>query len=393
MLVPRFPHIRESVLVVDLGIFTMRALLYVPGKGPQEQYGFLLPSPECTLNERIHNCTVNRRPLYMVGTCMGLTPVASLLAHREAGFEVCMHPDAAAAMTGDASKLEALGIAVQRKMPANASHVQALDFDEYFWNTLCDMAELPRPRHTLISAADYGCPMDFDPKVGRSAILKGFFQNRDKAADLSMTSMPGTDYYRSLLRITAIRDSTGFPVFDFATAFIFGMLSLPDIEARSRQEEVMLLHVGEHFLEACLVRDDKLYAFLELPFKGLFSQNGIEAREQVLLDMLRAYYAGRLAEAQVMEQGGYLWRASDIAPPAPAAVSGSGLCPVFSAGSKAGIMEAHSRVMGLQMDSVMINCWGLLKAHDRHLSHQKPDAAASRQDDEVWPAKPRKNIA
>ncbi|MDL2279598.1 DUF1786 domain-containing protein [Desulfovibrio sp. OttesenSCG-928-G11] len=384
MLVPRFPHIRESVLVVDLGIFTMRALLYVPGKGPQTQYGFLLPSPECTLNERIHNCTVNRRPLYMVGTCMGLTPVASLRAHREAGFQVCMHPDAAEAMTGDPSKLEDMGVDVQRKMPVNASHVQALDFDEYFWNTLCDMAELPRPRHTLISAADYGRPMDFDPKVGRSAILKAFFSNRDKAVDLSLPSMPGVDYYRSLLRIAAIRDSTGFPVFDFATAFIFGMLSLPEIEARAREEEVLLLHVGEHFLEACLVHDDKLYAFLELPFQGLFAENGIRAEEQVLLDIMRDYYSGRLGEAEVMARAGYIWRASDITLPAssdhgassghgsPGATAGpGGLCPIFSAGTRAGIMESHSRVMGLQMDSVMINCWGLLNAHDRYLSHRQ----------------------
>ncbi|MDL2216769.1 DUF1786 family protein [Desulfovibrio sp. OttesenSCG-928-M14] len=364
MLAPYFAHISAPVLAVDLGIFTMRALLYVPGKGPQEQYGFLLPSPECTLNERIHNCTVNRRPLYMIGVCMGLTPIAALRTHLAAGLEVAMHPDTAAAMTDTPGKIEALGIKVQRKIPANASHVQAMDFDSYFWNTLCDMAELPRPEITLVSAADYGHPLDYDTERGRSELLTNFFQGWTEPRDLTVRLMPGPAYRKNLLRLSAIEAHTGVPSVDFATAFLFGMLALPEIDKLSRQRTVLLLHVGERFMEAFIVYDNKLYAFLELPYRGLFSDSGLESHDgDLLLQLLHEYYAGSLSADKITQMGGCLWRANQAPPGGPE------ICPIFASGAQAFIMERWSRIIGMQLDSVIINCWGLLNVYNRYLSH------------------------
>ena len=352
-------HIHAPALAIEVGQTTVRALLYVPGMPREDSYSWQLPSPDSILARRIHSCTALRKAIHLQGTGPGPAALQALLEHASSKAPASMHPETAAFLTGTQSALEVLGIAVTGIAQPESIVMEAADHDPAFWLALADMCGLPQPEITLVAAFEHGRLLDGEKTPDAPPLL--FLKlMRNHADGLALDSLMGREAEEGMLRLSAIRRMTGFPVLDTSFAFILGLMALPALAGRALRQGVTLIHLDARRLLAALVFRGRLLGLLYLPIREL-SHESMAFSPQRLLGLLEDFRLGWLPMEKTTELGGAVWRSAQLPPEA------EGFAPMFASGPHSHLLDGHVRVLDAREANEMVVCRGLLHGYDRML--------------------------
>ena len=353
-------HIHAPALAVEVGHTTVRALLYVPGMPREDSYSWQLPAPDAILAKRVRASTTLRKAIHLHGTGMGPAALQALLEHVSSGAAASMHPETAASLTDAQSALEIRGIAVTRSAHPESIVMEAADHDPALWRTLMDLCGLPQPEITLVAAFEHGRLLDREktPDALPPLFLK-LMQNR--VDGLALDSLMSREEGAGVLRLSAIRRMTGFPVLDSSFAFILGLMALPALAGRALRQGVTLLHLDSQRLLAALVFQGRLLGLLHLPMRELCRESGAFSPER-LLGLLEDFRLGWLPVEKTGELGGAVWRPAHLPPEA------EGFAPMFASGPHAHLLDGRVRVLDAREANEMNICRGLLYGYDTMLS-------------------------
>lgn len=344
----------SPLLALDIGSCDMRALYCHAAKS--EPFAFLLPAPDITIAESILTAAKTRTDLWLEGAWLGPRSFEALRVHRAAAARAVLHPDLAANLTLNQAGLDCLGLPTGPEAPAGSERITCLDYDPHFWAKLCAASGLPRPERAFVSTFGQGRPLDPQGHSGRGEFLARLF-GESKAPGLALEDLAHTAAKSGLLRLSAIEGMTGLPAIDATCACFLGLMALPRLAMRSRRQGLTLLHAHSHGIEAALVFQGHIPAFLHLPFGPRFPGPPDDKWTVDLPGLLKDFRLGWLPPEKAEELGGVVRRITEL--PAEA----EGFAPLFAAGSLAEALEGKACIPDSGKTGPFTNCRGLLHGY------------------------------
>ncbi len=335
----------KNILCLDIGSGTQDALLYIKGERLENCPKLVLPSPARMVGQRIRSLTGQGRPIYLFGRNMGGGFSRDLSAHLEAGLAVAAHPEAALALADDPAGLKDKGIELSRVCPPDHVAVHLSDFDPAFWRGLLAQAGLAYPDLVLAAAQDHGFHPGSSNRLGRFQLWESFLRQ----ADGRMSGLLFREAPEQLTRLRVLQQQTGGgPVSDTGAIAVLGALFVPEIEARSREQGVLVVNLGNSHTIAFLVFRDRVWGVYE-------HHTGLLDRD-TLWEQLKRFRSGSLAGMEVFQDRGHGCMVRDL----PAGAEGFGHTVVLG--------PQRDMLAGLPVefpapggDMMLAGCFGLLK--------------------------------
>lgn len=341
----------ERALCLDIGSGTQDVLYVLPDLESENCPKFVLPAPARLVAARITALTAAGRAVYLSGRNMGGGFFKAFQAHLKAGLPMAIHPDAVWALTDDPERLAATTAAViTPHRPAGHVVVPLADFDPGFWRAFLAAAGLPEAEVVLAAVQDHGLHPGKSSRIGRFKLWERFLLQAGGRPEGLVYDTPPPE----LTRLAVLQESIGGgPVTDTAAAAILGALTEPAIAARSRENGVMLVNVGNSHTVAALLYKRRIYGIYE-------HHTGILSAEETWADLERFRRAG-LPGSEVFDRGGHGCLTLDLPPEAG----------VFPFTSVIGPKRAVLRDFDVDFpspggDMMLTGCFGLIHWHRTH---------------------------
>ena len=283
-----------NILCIDIGSGTQDALYYQSDQPLQNCPKFVLPSPARMVSQQMHKLTADQQPLYLYGQVMGGGFGGRVWNHLEQGLSVAAHPQAALSLADDLNKLEERGVWVTENCPPGHRPVYLSDFDPGFWRSILAQAGLDMPELVLAAAQDHGFHPRASNRLGRFSLWTDLLsRSQGRVQDLLFDQPPP-----ELTRLQAVQAMTGGgPVADTGAAAVLGALFDPDIQARSREQGVLVVNVGNSHTIAFLVYQEGIY--------GIFEHHTGLLDPHKLWDMLNRFVGRELDNQEVFADHGH----------------------------------------------------------------------------------------
>lgn len=335
----------KHILCLDIGSGTQDALLYIKGERLENCPKFVLPSPAKMVGRRIRELSGRGLPLYLHGSNMGGGFYRDLTAHLGAGLAAVAHPDAALALADDVSRLEDMGIGLSSACPPGHVPVHLADYDHGFWRGLLSQAGLDYPDLVLAAAQDHGFHPGRSNRLGRFTLWEQFLHESDGRMETLLFAEPP----EQVTRLRALQEAIGGgPVSDTGAIAVLGALFVPEIEARSREQGVLVVNLGNSHTIAFLVFRGRVWGVYE-------HHTGLLDRD-TLWEQLARFRSGSLAGMEVFEDQGHGCMVRDL----PDQADGFGHTVVLG--------PQRDMLAGLPVefpapggDMMLAGCFGLLK--------------------------------
>lgn len=332
-----------SVLCLDIGSGTQDVLLALSGLEPENWPRFVLPAPARVVASRIASLTASGQPIWLYGGNMGGGFANAVCKHREAGFAVAAHPDAAMALHDDPERVRSMGVTLTDACPKGYAPVMLADFEAGYWRAFLAAAGLPYPSCIIAAAQDHGVHPVAGNRIGRFQFFKSFVASGGNPADILYTTPP-PEY----TRLQALQHAIGGGlVADTGVAAVLGALSMPEVARRSYREGIMIVNVGNSHVIAFLVYKERIVGVYE-------HHTGMHDVESLTKD-LQEFRLCWLPDEQVRSTGGH---GSAFAPDMPA--EAEGFRPTFILGPRRSMLQGHGLFIAPHGDMMLAGCYGLL---------------------------------
>ncbi|NHZ46833.1 DUF1786 domain-containing protein [Nitratidesulfovibrio liaohensis] len=347
-----------SILCLDIGSGTQDVLLTMPGLNPENWPRFVLPTPARRVAKRIAELTAEGRHIWLHGENMGGGFFGAVKAHVAAGLRMAAHPDAALALHDNPERVRALGVDIAESCPAGFAPVRLADYEPGFWRALLDTCGLPQPHLVVAAAQDHGHHPQGSNTVGRFELWRDFLNNSSdgQPGDGQAGANPASLIYdvppAQFTRLSTLQRAIGGgPVADTGAAAVLGALALPEVQARSAREGVLVVNAGNSHTIAFLVFRQRVWGVYE-------HHTGMLTTESLLHD-LNEFRLCWLPDEQVRAAGGH---GSAFAPDIPPETEG--FRPAFVLGPRREMLRGHGQFIAPHGDMMLAGCHGLLHGLD-----------------------------
>ncbi|HEU6437155.1 MAG TPA: DUF1786 domain-containing protein [Nitratidesulfovibrio sp.] len=342
-----------SILCLDIGSGTQDVLLTMPGLNPENWPRFVLPTPARRVARRIAELTAEGRHIWLHGENMGGGFFGAVKAHVAAGLHMAAHPDAALALHDNPERVRALGVDIADACPAGFVPVRLADYEPGFWHALLDTCGLPQPHLVVAAAQDHGHHPQGSNTVGRFELWRDFLAaSTDGQAGANPASLIYTAPPAQFTRLATLQRAIGGgPVADTGAAAVLGALALPEVQARSAREGVLVVNAGNSHTIAFLVFRQRVWGVYE-------HHTGMLTTESLLHD-LNEFRLCWLPDEQVRAAGGH---GSAFAPDIPPETEG--FRPAFVLGPRREMLRGHGQFIAPHGDMMLAGCHGLLHGLD-----------------------------
>ena len=283
-----------NILCLDVGSGTQDALYYQSDQPLQNCPKFVLPSPARMVADRIQKLTAGQHPVYLYGQVMGGGFGGRVWTHLDKGLPLAAHPSAALSLSDDVHKLEERGVWITESCPPGHCPVYLSDFDPGFWRSILAQAGLDMPELVLAAAQDHGFHPRASNRLGRFSLWTDLLnRTQGRVQDLLFDHPPP-----ELTRLQALQAMTGGgPVADTGAAAVLGALFDSDIQARSREQGVLVVNIGNSHTIAFLVFGEGIY--------GVFEHHTGLLDPPKLWDMLSRFVRRELDNQEVFADQGH----------------------------------------------------------------------------------------
>lgn len=281
-------------LCLDIGSGTQDVYYALPGREVENCPKFVLPAPARLVSQRLARFTSMGRGVHLHGQVMGGGFYRTALAHLRAGLPLSAEPGAAASLGDDLAKVESLGVTITERAPAGHVPLHLTDYDPGFWRAFLAAAELDYPEQVVACAQDHGFHPQGSNRLGRFELWRGFLANAGGRPEaLVFQDVPG-----ELTRLASLQQAIGGgAVADTGAAAVLGALAEADITARSQEQGLCLVNVGNSHTIAFLVFGGSIH--------GVYEHHTGMATAQELWQDLEAFRRGELAQQMVFDAGGH----------------------------------------------------------------------------------------
>ncbi len=345
-------NLSAGILAVDVGSGTQDILVWRPDLGMSNCPKLVLPSATSILAGRILEATGAGRAIYLSGRTMGGGPCsAAIRRHLKAGFRVLAQPAAALTLHDDLERVQALGVEIVDRAPAEAQALELSmgDLDLEAIGRALAIFRVPMPQRVAVAVQDHG----FSPRQSNRAFR--FEQwRRMLASGRGLDELLYCPPPEHLTRMRAVSESApGAWLMDTGAAAILGALLDPWVAAR-RQAGLTLVNAGNEHTVAALVRGAAVY--------GIYEHHTSLLEPAKLADHLLRFRREKLSNAEVFDDQGH---GCQVLP-------GTGLAGDFAGLALTGPNRERFAELGGHMaapfgDMMMTGCFGLLEAVSRRV--------------------------
>lgn len=338
-----FPeHINEPILLLDIGSGTQDVLYAQAGINVENWPRFVLPAPAKAVAQKIAVCTLQKTPIHLSGGIMGGGFFSAVKDHLKQNIPMSATPTAALSLYDDISKVKDLGIQILENTPLGYENITLADFDKRFWIDLFEHLQLPFPRHILAAVQDHGVHTDMGNRQGRFTLWRNLMkQNQDP------TQWIFKDVPKTYTRLNSLQNAIGGGfVADTGTAALLGALSDPKIRARSFEEGILIINVGNSHILAFSVYCAKVYGIYE-HHTSMLSISNLEKE-------LNEFRLQWIPDEAVRASGGH----GSVFTPSPE--EAEGFKPTYILGPKRDILSHFGQLIAPHGDMMQAGCFGLL---------------------------------
>ncbi len=342
-----FQFLEETgpVLLLDIGSGTQDVLLARPQMTPENWPQFVLPAPACLIAQKIRELTQSKKDIWLYGHNMGGGFVKALRAHKEAGLSVYCTQSAAAAIHDNLERVQALGFEICETAPRSAVPVYLADYQNAMWENLLTQWGLPLPNMVVAAVQDHGV-FPQGNRLGRMQSWTALLQKNPFPQSWLYTNVNAQCPQNT--RLASLQSLTGGPVADTGTAAILGMLSVPEVSARSMREGITIINVGNSHTLAMLIYANQVLGIFE-------HHTGQQSLEEYLQD-LQDFRLGWLPDEKVRASGGH-----GVAF-APRVEEAGSFAPTFIIGPQRERLRGQGQFLAPHGQMMLAGCYGLLHA-------------------------------
>lgn len=331
------------VLAVDIGSGTQDVLLALPDQEAENWPRFVLPTPARRVAARIRELSAQGRSVWLYGHNMGGGFFPAVKEHLAAGLAMAASPAAALALYDKLERVRELGVQVCEQCPPDHVPIYLTDFDPGYWQALLACAGLPQPSLITAAAQDHGVHPTMGNREGRFHMWRTLLQSSGGDPAQWLYQAPPALCTRLLSLSASIGNG---PVADTGTAAVLGALLLPEVQARSQREGVLVVNVGNSHVLAFMV-----YCGLVL---GVYEHHTGMHDSASLCHDLQEFRMAWLPDEQVRAKGGHGCIFGDIPPEA------EGFRPTFILGPRRELLRGQGQFIAPYGDMMLAGCHGLL---------------------------------
>ncbi len=286
--------VQAPILCLDIGSGTQDVLLYFPDREVENCPKLVLPAPARVLAERIRELTLSGRALHLYGHNMGGGFGGAVRAHKAAGLAVSCTESAAYSLADDLESLMAQGYTLTADCPDGAVACYCADFDADFWQKALAALGLPWPGMISACVQDHGFHPGQSNRRGRFMLWERLLMEAQGQPQSLLFDTVPTQFTRLL---DLQRSIGGGPVADTGAAAVLGALFEPSIRARTQQQGLTLVNIGNSHTVAFLVFQERIFGVYE-HHTGL-----LDAAK--LCSQLERFRKGELAFEEIFDDRGH----------------------------------------------------------------------------------------
>ncbi|NDV20390.1 hypothetical protein GO013_13320 [Pseudodesulfovibrio sp. JC047] len=335
----------KTTLCLDIGSGTQDVLLYSPAREIENCPKFVIPSPALQIGHRIDALRLQGRNIWLYDRNMGGGVTRFIRSHLKAGLKVAASRSAAYTMADDITRVKDMGIELTETCPVGFKAVRLTDFDESWWRTFLEVAELPWPDRIAACAQDHGFHPGESNRRGRFSLWKTFLnEGEGRPESLIYTKPP-----EMMTRLHDVQqDILGGVVADTGAAAVLSALYVEEIEALSNTTGITLVNIGNSHLIAFLLFQGRIH--------GVYEQHTGCVTSEKLWEDLHQFKQGTLPFEQVFEDRGHGCLTCDL----PKKANGFG--PTFVLGPRRGMLKGYDVSFPAPGGDMMLaGCFGLIK--------------------------------
>lgn len=342
-----------TTLCLDIGSGTQDVLLYNPDTEIENCPKFVLPSPALQIGRRIARLTEQGAPVWLHGRNMGGGVTRFIRGHLKAGLAVASSTTAAYTMADDLTRVTDMGVDIVDECPDGYTPVRLTDFDEGWWRTFFEAAELDWPDRIAACAQDHGFHPGESNRKGRFDLWRSILNDGGGHPEGLVFDTPPD----MLTRLADLQeDIGGGPVSDTGAAAVLGALFVDEIEEQSHQTGVTLVNIGNSHLIAFLLYKGRIH--------GVYEQHTGCVDGKKLWADLTDFRCGCLTFEQVFDDMGHGCLTLDLPEGA------NGFAPTHVIGPRRGMLEGYDVTFPAPGGDMMLaGCFGLIKGLEMRRRH------------------------
>ncbi|QGY39055.1 hypothetical protein GM415_02525 [Pseudodesulfovibrio cashew] len=335
----------QTTLCLDIGSGTQDVLLYSPDREVENCPKFVLPSPALQVGKRLEALRLRGENIWLHGSNMGGGVTRFIRAHQKAGLKVASSESAAYTMADDLTSVTGSGIELTETCPNGFTPVLLADFDEAWWRTFLDAAELPWPDRIAACAQDHGFHPGKSNRIGRFKLWQSLLNEGEGRPESLVYATPP----ETLTRLGDIhRAIGGGPVADSGPAAVLGALFVDEIEKESFERGITLVNIGNSHLIAFLLHGGRIH--------GVYEQHTGCVDGKKLWSDLENFRCGCLSFEQVFDEKGHGCLTLDLPRDA------DGFKPTYVLGPQRGMLDGFDVSFPAPGGDMMLaGCFGLIK--------------------------------
>ncbi len=294
-----FLSVQEDTLLIDVGSGTQDVLYAKAGTNFENWPSFILPSPAKLVAKKISKATLENKTIFLNGTIMGGGFFGSVKNHLAKGLSIKADQEAAYSLYDDLSRVKDMGIEIVDENFKNSETYESCqeviltDFSKNFWTDFLAKIDLNLPKKIIIAAQDHGVHENVGNREGRFLLFKKLIQENSNPFNWIFKTVPKT-----YTRLKAIQKYSGAEfVTDTAIAALLGLLSVPEIKARSEREGITIVNIGNSHTIAFLYFQEQVF--------GIYEHHTTMLTKQNLAKDLEEFRLGWLPDESVRQNGGH----------------------------------------------------------------------------------------
>lgn len=283
----------RTIMAIDVGSGTQDILFLDPRKEVENCLQMVLPSPTSLLAQRIEKAREMGIPIHLRGNLMGGGPVAwAVKEHLRSGLPVTAEPEAALTLHDDLSKVEEMGVQLNRGPLPGAMVINMGDVEVDFLEGILKKVGLHPPDVWCVAVQDHGHQPKGSNRAFRFKHWKNFLEQGGKIEKALYAEPPE---YLTRMRSVLKQVPVG-RVMDTGMAAINGALCDPWVASRL-EDGLMVVNLGNQHTLAALIEGERAVGLLE-HHTGALSAGS-------LAKWLERFRKGDLSSREVVEDGGH----------------------------------------------------------------------------------------
>lgn len=283
----------KRILAIDAGAGTQDILLYESDKPIENCVKMVLPSRTTIVAGRIRQATFRGENVFLTGNLMGGGPcVSALKKHLRAGLAVYATPLAAKTIRDNPREVEALGVQIVEKAPAEALIIRTGDIDLVAIGRALALFDVELPQCYAIAVQDHGETLEGSQRRFRFQQWKRFVEQRGNIVELAYLEVPA-----HLTRMKAVQaDAPGAMLMDTGSAAIWGALCDENVAAH-QGDGLIVVNVGNQHTIGFLLREERVW--------GLFEHHTVLMNPGKLAAYVDSLREGTLTDDEVYGDNGH----------------------------------------------------------------------------------------